>query len=417
MFLPPDDDTYEEGVAEMQLNYNETPNDFYKNLISKYGSNLNKLSITEDLINYCSQNDNEKVFTLKKILDTTFSNDIHCNYDKHIITSNDYGCDLREIIYNRNGELNNAKTQELLDLFASKQLPTKVYHILTDVDDTLFAHTAVGVAGADTSWIQKAPYPGIVLFYQLFYNKLQELFQYSTILSATPGVIKAKRYSDSVISSILKKFSFIQGNLETKTSLLTSGVLSGVQGLTQHVGRKIGKSISDWGGIHADFGNIKFKRYQQYKTIFPEYKFIFIGDNGQGDVLAGKQMLNEPGNDTIVCIHKVVEGKLGRKEPPTTEQIPGLYYFNDYYELAKQFQTLGIFDENDVTQIATDVAKAVNEGPSNFSTFYHNVPNVTIRGGKKTKKIRKNKKNMKTKKHKKLNRSKNINRNKNRSRK
>jgi hypothetical protein len=408
MFLPPDDDTYEEGVKEMQLNYNETPNDFYQNLISKYGSNLNKLSITEDLINYCRQNDNEKVFALKKLLDTNFSNDIHCNYNKHIITSNDYGCDLREIIYNRNGDLNNAKTKELLDIFASKQMPTKVYHILTDVDDTLFAHTAAGVAGADTSWPEKVPYPGIVLFYQLFYNKLQELFQYSTILSATPGVMKASRYSNSVINSILKKFSFIQGNLESKTRLLTSGILSGVQGVTQHVGRKIGTSLPDWAGIHADFGNIKFQRYQQYKTIFPEYKFIFIGDNGQGDVLAGKQMLNEPGNDTIVCIHKVVEGKLGRKEP--TEEIPGLYYFNDYYELAKQLQTLGIFDENDVAQIAADVARAVNEGPANFSTFYQKVPNVTIRGGKKTKKIRRIKKYMKTKKNKKQNRNKNRNR-------
>jgi len=253
----------------------------------------------------------------------------------------------------------------------------------------------MGVAGSDSSWKEKTPYPGIISFYEQFYNTLDEMFQYSTILSATPGVMKSGRMSNSVVDSILHSYSFIQGNIETKRRLVTQGVASFAQGVTQHVGRKMGVSIPDL-GVHSSFGQVKFERYKQYKSIFPEYRIIFIGDNGQGDVLAGKMMLDEPNTDTIVCIHKVVEGKLGRKE--SVEDKPGLYYFTDYYELATIFQTLGIFNADNVRQIGEETTQIVNAGPSQFTQYFTNVPGVNLRGGKKTRRKRKNKKTKKSKK-------------------
>jgi hypothetical protein len=392
---------FENNEEEITLNYSEEPSVFYKSLVSKYGMNLNKLAMTEDLIEYCKIHNNEDVYILKKLLDINFSKDIECHYGMNIVTSQDYGCDLREIIYNRNGSLNNEKTQELLDLFKEKQYPSKINHILTDVDDTLFAHTSMGIAGSDSSWKEKVPYPGIISFYQQFYNKLDKMFQYSTILSATPGIMKSGRMSNTLVDSILQSYSFIQGNIETKRRLATQGIASAAQGLTQHFGRKMGVSIPDL-GVHSSFGQVKFDRYKQYKTIFPEYRIIFIGDNGQGDVLAGKMMLDEPNTDTMVCIHKVVEGKIGRKE--SVEDKPGLYYFTDYYELATIFQTLGIFNADDVQQIGEETAQIVNAGPSQFTQYFTNVPGVNPRGGRKTR--RKRKKGGKTKKSKKTNKNK-----------
>jgi hypothetical protein len=343
MFYPSDDEDNVSNYPEQEsikspttLEFDATPQVFFDSLVSKYQTQLNKLDITNDLIEYCEKNTNENVFELKKLMDIRFSSKITCKYSYLGQTPQDYGCDLREIIYNRDGSLfNSERTAELLRLFAEKQLPEKVYHIMTDVDDTLFAHTSAGVAGADASWTEKIPYPGIIMFYELFYNKLQEMFRYSTVLSATPGVLKSGRINNDTMKTILKEYSFIQGNIESKTGMLTQGLASGVQGLTQHFGRKAGVSLPDYTGIHKGFGDTKFQRYKQYKSIFPEYKIIFLGDNGQGDLIAGKQMLDEPGTDTIVCIHKVIEGKLGRKE--SSDVKPGLYFFEDYYDLANTF--------------------------------------------------------------------------------
>lgn len=398
MFALPDDDYYaaEEKTQDIELNYSASPQEFFDQLVNKYNRQLDKLNITKDLITYVNKNTSENVFILKKLMDIEFSKKISCNYHP-LVTSQNYGCDLREIIYNRDGSyLDNVYSRHLIELFDGKQLRRKVYHIMTDVDDTLFAHTGLGVAGADASWSEKVPYPGIILFYQLFYNKLDEIFRYSTVLSATPGVAKSGRMENQVLKNILKEYSFIQGSIESKRELLTSGVVSGFQGFTQHIGRQTGiTNVGDFTGIHHSFGDTKFKRYQQYKSIFPEYKIIFLGDNGQGDVDAGKQMLEEPGTDTIVCIHKIINGRLGRKE--SSETMPGLYFFQDYYQLSKIFQNFRIFDENDVQQIGQSIAQLVNNGPSGFSKFYTNVPGVTLRGGKKTRKH----KNRKTRKHKK----------------
>jgi hypothetical protein len=394
-----------EDEEDNNLNYNEDPSSFYKSIVGKYSSNLNKLAITEDLIQYCKIHTNEDVYILKKLLDIDFSKDIECHYGMNLFTSQDYGCDLREIIFNRNGTLNNEKTQELLNLFQEKQYPSKVNHILTDVDDTLFAHKAMGIAGSDESWQEKTPYPGIISFYSQFYNTLDEMFRYSTILSATPGVMKSGRMTNPLVSSILQNYSFIQGDIETKRRLATQGVASFAQGITQHMGRKMGLSVSDW-GVHQDFGKVKFERYKQYKSMFPEYRIIFIGDNGQGDVLAGKMMLDEPNTDTIVCIHQVVEEKLGRKE--TREDKPGLYYFKDYYELANVFQTLGIFNADNVRQIGEETAQIVNAGPGKFTQYFTNVPGVNPRGGRKTRKTKKTKKTKKTRKTRKINKNRRI---------
>jgi phosphatidate phosphatase APP1 len=36
----------------------------------------------------------------------------------------------------------------------------------------------------------------------------------------------------------------------------------------------------------------KFQNFQEYVTLYPEYSFVFIGDNGQGDLDAAKLMMH-----------------------------------------------------------------------------------------------------------------------------
>ena len=78
-----------------------------------------------------------------------------------------------------------------MDIFNAKKLPD-IWHIMTDIDDTLYPNTEHNtyIAGSDNSWKQKTPYPGIRTFYINFYKKLPNNSQYTTILSATPGCLK-----------------------------------------------------------------------------------------------------------------------------------------------------------------------------------------------------------------------------------
>ena len=120
--------------------------------------------------------------------------DVKCNY-KFILTPTPakVGCDIRELIFNiENTTIRDSFLENIA--LSSRYLinnifKTKIPHILTDIDDTLYPSKSsfLQTSGRDTSWKNKEPYPGIRKFYELFYNSLpDESAQYSTVLTATP---------------------------------------------------------------------------------------------------------------------------------------------------------------------------------------------------------------------------------------
>lgn len=44
----------------------------------------------------------------------------------------------------------------------------------------------------------------------------------------------------------------------------------------------------------------KAKNFSEYRQIYPEFKFVFIGDNGQGDVVAGHAMKEKFSDSLLV---------------------------------------------------------------------------------------------------------------------
>jgi hypothetical protein len=54
-----------------------------------------------------------------------------------------------------------------------------------------------------------------------------------------------------------------------------------------------GKSITDFciSGCHCFLlAGKKFDNFAAYHALFPEYRVVFIGDSGQGDIMAGLQV-------------------------------------------------------------------------------------------------------------------------------
>ena len=382
----------------------ESPDEVFKNMVTKFNEKENKnesemIEIKKEMIkmlyDYCNTTTPENIYHLKQNLELNFSKKVKCKYC-YLNTPVNYGCDLREIFYDRDNKLID-DGEEVLDLFNSKKLPD-MWHIMTDIDDTLYPNTEHGtfIAGSDISWKQKTAYPGIKLFYRLFY-KNENCSEYSTILSATPGCLKEKKLENKLLHEILgKEYGFIQG-IESKGVILshTSDILSNCVGHLCNINKSTNaNNISE---LFTIFGNTKFERFKQYLTLFPEYKILFIGDNGQGDVLAGLQMIKYNSN-CHVFIHKVSENGIDFKKSDEEDgTIERLHFFTNYYELAKKIQDIGIFTDINVNEIKNSIEKQVKKGTS-FEKLYSSLLSGGRKHKKKTKK-RADKKSRNSKKH------------------
>jgi len=286
-----------------------------------------------------------QLYKLKVALEGKFMRDVKCSY-KFILTPTpaNVGCDIRELIFNL--EKDTYRESFLENITRSSRYlinniyKTKIPHILTDIDDTLFPSKSslLQTSGRDSSWKNKEPYPGIRKFYELFYNNLpNENAQYSTVLTATPMFLKETKMEDETICEILgPNFGFIQG-ADTKREAIQV-ILAG---LKDHPFYHFAPSA-------VKIGTEKFKKFRQYSKIFPEYQLFFIGDNGQGDLLAGKMMIQES-PDTLVFIHNIVyEDKfLFTKDDESVHLSTTdgrLFFFKNYLELGYIFtNVLNIF--------------------------------------------------------------------------
>jgi hypothetical protein len=365
-----------------------TPNivsEFYEQFKTKYRRRMDKPNMIRDLIIFCGspETSNAAVYELKKKLEIDFIREVHCKYAYLFTTPNDYGCDLREIIFNKDGTTTE-DGEILLGIFETKKLSEQRLHILTDIDDTLYPNTEHGtyIAGSDRSWIQKQPYPGIISFYIRFYQKLPEESRYSTILSATPGFLKNYKLVAPRLNEILKNtsntnedFGFIQG-IESKTELLS--YIGNIAYNATHPQESVARPDSSQ--LFVRFGTLKFERFVQYSKIFPEYNFIFIGDNGQGDVLAGTKMLEYMANmgtpqRCTVAIHIVSDANGVEKRVAEQDMnISGLHFFTSYFELATIFNGVILFDQSDVDAIRRDTVAAFARIPRRTNTYRHHVP-------------------------------------------
>ena len=43
-------------------------------------------------------------------------------------------------------------------------------------------------------------------------------------------------------------------------------------------------------------GELKFSTFMDYAALYSEYSFVFCGDDGQGDLLAGEMMMHQQSN-------------------------------------------------------------------------------------------------------------------------
>jgi hypothetical protein len=309
------------------------------------------------------------LYKLKVKLETQFMHDVKCAY-KYLftLTPAEFGCDLRELIFYNEKELLRESLLENIErasrLFLKLTTKSaKIPHILTDIDDTLYPSYSsfTETSGRDTSWRNKIPYPGIHKFYEIFYRNLPlEESRYSTVLTASPLYLKESRIKDDAIGEIIgTKFGYIQGSDKKRDAMDTL-----ITGMSDRPFYYFAPSSNKVGAE-------KFAKFKQYTRIFPEHRILFIGDNGQGDLIAGKLMIEHTA-DVLVFIHNIYyKGSfLFTKEDEAVHQEHAqgrLFFFKNYLELAYIFTSiLNIFTRAQYEELKQATIEDIRKGLESF---------------------------------------------------
>jgi hypothetical protein len=154
--------------------------------------------------------------------------------------------------------------------------------VLTDVDDTMYANLI------DERYPKKNLYPGVVEFYGSLKREPFDLKEVPvTTLTARPTPV-AGAFEECSIESLVK---LTNGRLSP--SSLSGELISGVAGTLQTFARANLRLLA--GKVPHDqedkIATVKFENFLLFSRVYPEYRYVFIGDSGQADALTAQLMI------------------------------------------------------------------------------------------------------------------------------
>jgi len=202
----------------------------------------------------------------------------------------------------------------------------RTWKVLSDIDDTVFARLH------DHRYPARTVYPGVLAF-------LEELDRGPGMVPDETGDLTFVTARPTAIGG------FVEG--QTRQALIRAGIppstiLTGsLFALTSH----------------ARMAGRKLEMFTRYRALFPEYDFIFIGDNGQGDAEFGRRMLEMAPNEVAAIFIHDVTGAEGRAA--TTWVEDGLIYFDTYIGAAIEAWRNGLITRAGVNRVAAETQQAL----------------------------------------------------------
>ena len=155
--------------------------------------------------------------------------------------------------------------------------------ILSDVDDTLTSSGGSYPAGIDKRYNKRVVYPGVIGLYReldlgIFGpDECRSNTGNLVFLSARPHLYKdmSEKHNFAKFKKLREREGVHgRGGLHTMPSLLAGDLTSGREFM-----------------MTGDFGPLALKKFDNFKrfvSIYPEFRHVFVCDNGQGDVRAGE---------------------------------------------------------------------------------------------------------------------------------
>jgi len=211
--------------------------------------------------------------------------------------------------------------------------------ILSDIDDTLFCSLY------DVSYPKSVTYPGIINIYEAIVEG--DL----VFLSARPdGPMEAFR--------IYTAYKLMKFGVKVPFTMLTGSIL---------------KLFTN-----EAMAQKKYDNYLEYKVIYPEFRFFFFGDSGQGDIITGQMMQKlvqekkTAGDDITVCIHDIHLGNDAPKSSPARRQElanSGVFLFDTYISTAMYCYQRNLLSKKSLNEIATLAPQQLEQIPFKSSSL------------------------------------------------
>jgi hypothetical protein len=209
--------------------------------------------------------------------------------------------------------------EEILAHFAAEAAPSGEAKILSDIDDTFYANWK------DRRYPSKTVYPGVLQFYAELDRGPGDQPGRSgdlTFITARPG----------------DRLGLIEDT--TRETLAERGAVT--------------KSVLT-GSFHRlltsrAIAEKKLENFLEYRRLYPEYGFVFIGDSGQGDIHFGQRM-RELAPEVVrgVFIHDVVA-----TPGPARRELAagGVLLFDTYVGAAAEALALGLLHPEGAARVA-----------------------------------------------------------------
>lgn len=244
---------------------------------------------------------------------------------KNLINTAEDHQDLEDLIY---ADLHEHDRQTVLVHIASEAQGVTVGEpkVLSDIDDTVFCKLN------DRRWPRGMIYPGILaLFEALDLGPDEQPFDRGDLTFVTARPADAWGLVENLSRAALRQAGV------SRLSVL-SGSLRALVSKEAMAARKL-------------------ENIDHYRALFPEYRLVFVGDSGQGDVLVGERLVNADTNPAqLVLIHDVVG------TPPETRRVfasRGIHFVDTYIGAAVTAYEHGLIS-------LAGVVRAANEAVGGF---------------------------------------------------
>ncbi|CAK0902008.1 unnamed protein product, partial [Prorocentrum cordatum] len=156
--------------------------------------------------------------------------------------------------------------------------------ILSDVDDTLHCSGGKWPAGCDTSLPKHTVYPGSLEFYRSLDSSYDPKEPSCSLIfmSARPHFYKSALEDHSY-----HRFKALveEDRMHAMPTLLAGELWRSVWAAVMQPCRK----TAAWRRV----GRFKHRTFRNFAQLYPEYDYVFCGDDGQGDLLAGQMMVSD----------------------------------------------------------------------------------------------------------------------------
>ncbi|KAK1930355.1 hypothetical protein P3T76_014026 [Phytophthora citrophthora] len=161
--------------------------------------------------------------------------------------------------------------------------------VLSDVDDTLYSSGGRYPAGLDTRYPRHTLYPGVLPFYR----------------ELDLGTVGPDEWTDDRVGNLvfLSARPHVYKDVSEKKSYTKFAALHEKMGMhtlpTMLAGNLRSGRAFMWQGDLEPMAQKKFDNFCEFYQLYPEFKHVFVGDNGQGDVRAAELIVEKFGPDAL----------------------------------------------------------------------------------------------------------------------